>query len=419
MNKVFEKAISKNNNIYNNTTFNKVDLSNNSFFHKSYKRNFFNEVVIEKKDISFCAFTSSNFNHCSLIVNKIMNVNMQLCHFNNIDFSNVNTFYSTTFDNSFFEKCTFSNTIFKSCNFTNAMFINCYFDSVIFKSSNYDNCTFLNCKFINFEFTYMNIDYSKFLNCSIENSILSGMQLPYIFGFNNLLENDSNKILINNQYFLLNEYKESFNLLLDRFKKTNEYFPIINITYMINLEYCECEAYEACKVLCYSKNFIMLKRIIELCNFLKVLQYNKRNEIISLITSLSNEIDNHYISLCKKLLINDASNDSITIETGLDYNDPKFLALVKKIDEEITKREENGFHVIRYNHKSPVILDISLLSTFGSIASIIGLTPLIVNAIKKFFKRKNEPKLQNFIKITTTYVDDNGNTIIVIEKIYY
>ncbi len=52
MNKVFEKVISKNNNIYNNTTFNKVDLSNDSFFHKGYKRNFFSEVVIEKKDIS-------------------------------------------------------------------------------------------------------------------------------------------------------------------------------------------------------------------------------------------------------------------------------------------------------------------------------------------------------------------------------
>ena len=431
----FKSELLKVKTINNNRNFESINMSTLSFFHKSYKRSVFNNITIKKKQLTYCAFTSSAFSKCNLQIEQLRNDNLQNCIFTNINFENVNKICSCTFDNSIFKSCVFEDLLILSCNFTNAKFINCTFNNVEFKSSNFDNCVFFGCTFNNLIFVYMNIDYAHFHCCRITNSILSAFQLPYTYGFHNLLASKASNVLINNNFISLSEYKKNLTVLLEYFDNNGESFPTINILYALKrYDYCNKTAYNSCVQEILKLNFNQLKKILLLCNDLCLISYEKRVKLFNLLNNSTEE--NYEIkeySECKSLLLGTASKEEILIETGLDYLDPFFNELIKELDKDITELEKNSFHVIQYSHKSPALLSIVLtpIDIISVVAGGITIAEAVINIVKHIYrkiqKRKGdlEDKSQNNqqynnaipkeITITSTYYE-NGNIKKRIEK---
>lgn len=413
--------------INNNNVFERIDMTNFSFYHKSYKRCTFSITTINKKRLTYCAFTASKFINTVFNINEIINCNMQNCIFKSINFDSTRMLYSTTFDNSVFINCRFNNLIIKSCNFTNAKLINCSFKEITFLSSNFDNCTFDGSNFEKLEFTYMNIDYSYFKNCEFNNSILSAYQLPYIYGFEKIINNEGNFVRINGNLFGLHEYSKQIASLLNFYNSKNEVFPIVNILCYLN-QYDEAEkrAYDYCLLKTAELHFVELKKMLILCNNLGVINYEKRRKLIAHLDAITNcgyEVEVY--KDCKDILLDYTYAEEIQIETGLEYNDVEFIDLVAEIDSVLTNEEKENFHTIKYNHKSPVLLCITfteIAQILGFISSSITILALITKAIQKIYnKAQNSGSDNNKMKeitITRTYYE-NGQLKKETKKITY
>ena len=424
----FQNDLFCENSVKNNNNYEGTNLSSLSFFHKSFKRSTFSNVQIIKKTIAYCAFTGSQFNSDCFFVNKMSNCNLQNCKFFKLDFSNINMIFSSTFDNSVFYDCIFNDLVLLSCNFTHAMFINCKFDKIYFKSSNFDNCLFEGCSFVNLEFINMNIDYAIFKHTEIKNSVLAPFQLPYIYGFEEIIKCQENHVIINNNKYTINEYIDNLNYMLEFFEQRQEYFPIINI-YCFFKEYKK--ANEIAKLSCTYNlsigHFTQLKKLLKLCNAQQLLTYHDRKELLVMLNSSTRE---EYEILeyneCKKLLLDNITPNSIMIDTGLDYNDPDFIELVKELDSYLSKEEKDGFHLIKYTHKSPVLLELTYVDFVGIISGAITIGTFLTPFIKKLFSKIKKQKethpnmlypMPKKVVVTSIY-NENGVLIKKIEEIY-
>lgn len=176
-----------------------------------------------------CSINQTDFEFCSFYDSRFTVSQRAIASFNNSNFIN------TTFEDIYFEFCTF----------TGALFQNCVFKNVKIENSTFENALFKNCSFYNVELFNANTDFIELDDPKMENVTLSLSQIPYMFGGLEYLFSTTDSVMAGSQnggVVSTAEYKDHVIPLLIEFWEMNKssdaeyYFPLANV-YIANRDY--------------------------------------------------------------------------------------------------------------------------------------------------------------------------------------
>ena len=187
------------------------------------------------------------------------------------------------------------------------------------------------------------------------------------------------------------------------------------------------------------------KNIIEQARqyFLKALKAKQGSTLV--FTGSASESNNAVINSCitrkDKKYIFSAGEHSSVYETAKKYKDAGYNVvfiplndngsvntdeLVKELDSYLSKDEKDGFHLIKYTHKSPVLLELTYVDFVGIISGGITIGTFLTPFIKKLFSKIKKQKethpnmlypMPKKVVVTSIY-NENGVLIKKIEEIY-
>lgn len=216
----------------NDASVNGLSLSKQKFSRLSKKRNRIYNVNISKCDFENIAFTGSHFTNVYMENSHVYEGSLAASDFYHIIAEHENTFEGSSFSQSNFTSCKINEARFVGSGFMQAFFNKSTLSQCVFQSSTLESCRFEHCKLINVDMGGTNVEYVDLLDNEICNAIFPFYQFAYVIGAADLIAERNNSIFLRagKNKVDLSEYMEQIdNLLLYYYDKGN-FFPACNLS---------------------------------------------------------------------------------------------------------------------------------------------------------------------------------------------
>lgn len=183
----------------------------------------------------------SVFQNCSFFDCYFENANFNYCNIENCVFESKKNFsiLSTGFNFGAFLKCRFIGIDFSGISFRDIYMEECVFDNCTLNNSSFERADIKNTKFINLDLRNVGIRYCRFHDITFVKTIFPILDLTNNIGLFSEIEKQQNEICFSLGYKKevdLNEAKSLLIELLPYYKKTREYFSMINV-FLLNEDY--------------------------------------------------------------------------------------------------------------------------------------------------------------------------------------
>lgn len=185
----------------------------------------------------------SVFQNCSFFDCYFENANFNYCSIENCTFESKNKFsiLSTGFNFGSFLKCRFIGIDFSGISFRDIYMEECVFENCILNNSSFERADIKNTAFINLDLRNVGIRYCRFHDITFVKTIFPILDLADNIGLIPEIEKQQNEIRFSLGYKKVVELNEAKTLLIDLlpyYKKTRQYFAMINV-FLLNEDYEE------------------------------------------------------------------------------------------------------------------------------------------------------------------------------------